>query len=65
MSSEYSKEKDELELEHRSRLQTLHAQHHHAQFEQYEKNIKLQEQLQKIEEQLESKNKTLELIANR
>lgn len=61
LDAEYGRERDEMESEHKSRLQTLHAQHHHAQFELYEKNVKAHEQIQKLEEELEAKNK---MIAN-
>lgn len=59
LNAEYDKERAELENEHRSRLQNLHSQHHHQQFELYEKNIKTHEQLQKLEEELEAKNRTI------
>jgi len=63
LDAEYDKERRELEQEHKSRLQALHAQHHHAQFEMYEKLVKAQELIQKMEEEIECKNKTIHKLS--
>lgn len=59
LDAEYDREKNDLEQEHKSRLQTLHAQHHHVHFELYEKNVQVQEQVHRLEEELEAKNRTI------
>lgn len=64
LDAEYGRERQEMESEHKSRLQTLHAQHHHAQFELYEKNVKAHEQIQKLEEELEAKNKMIAKLSH-
>ena len=47
------------------RFKALHAQHHHAQFEMYEKLVKAQELIQKMEEEIECKNKTIHKLSLR
>ena len=54
-----------LKISFSNRNKALHAQHHHAQFEMYEKLVKAQELIQKMEEEIECKNKTIHKLSLR
>jgi len=63
LDAEYKRSQSQLESEHKARLQSLHSQHHHQQFELYEKVIALQDQVQKLEDELNTRNKIVDNLS--
>lgn len=63
LDAEYKRSQSKLESEHKARLQSLHSQHHHQQFELYEKVIALQDQVQKLEDELNTRNKIVDNLS--
>lgn len=63
LDAEYKRSQSKLESEHKARLQSLHSQHHHQQFELYEKVIALQDQVQKLEDELNTRNKIIDNLS--
>ena len=63
LDAEYKRSQSQLESEHKARLQSLHSQHHHQQFELYEKVIALQDQVQKLEDELKTRNRIVDNLS--